>query len=1135
MRYPTIFLRVQLFTILAFFFAVSSMVCAQKEDTDKRERVIEAVKIRAKTDVETGKETDIRGLQLLFEQDAAAAGINFRELVQIYEVAHKDAKGIIPWWQRIRPSDGWITAIVLFILLIFRDSVQKTISGFTEKIKKVIYERFAGSLLFRGTATRKYKAALNRKYQKIIIPFRSDRPLRMQEVYVPLKIRGDSDNDLVDAHQTILKNLRTVIVGPPGSGKSMLLKKLALSYAEARPSYLSTSPIPIILELNRLNEIDRELKENLLEILSLNDFPGANNFLNNALEKGALVLLFDGLDEVNSIQRKSVVRKIKDFLEEYKNCRVVITCRNAVYRDDFAEAVDKTLEIVDFNDQQVRKFLESWIPYMPANKSIEQLIRTLRDRPQIMALARNPLLLTIIAFLYTDTEFVLPHSRAEFYRSAVDILLSKWQTGQNRFRPAQKTLVLQHLALLNQDRSASDRQDKRSIDLKLILQEIKKLLPDLNLAETEANSLLDEIVERSGLLLSIDGGAKFQFAHLTLQEFFASVALAAKPEDLLYRFRSDADTWRETIKLWCGLEHDSSDLIAKVYGDDPIVAFECLADAQKVRPDLADEIINFFKQKFGKNPESNEAIVKAFAALAADSRPRGKEVLAFLVETLTNPPDSLRETAAMAALSLTNSPQAAEILASYYATKPEVRPFLIRMGDLASPLLGPMVISGNRNALQDLTEIGTPYAANIITGLLWHENHKSAARAAMYLSILFSQPSIENELRDYQLPASRKDVQTLHGIWKPFAEPSNSSLPMITDRMAYLLREYAPYLNTIEKPSGYADPRILIPTIVESKPNFRDLYFGSSWTEKVYDLWGEFDVQVAINKPEWGKRGSFMRDILGHLSNPQLTLNNGHLEDLRDRVVKEGLRAANNRALSLCFELLEKEKRWQIFLVVTQSPVDPTMDDWTNVFRPTVYEFDNGLHFKSVLLLIFGISIMAVYRIIFILLKTPELFDWWNLFPVLALISIVASWLVCWRGIRVSQGVTHKPFSSIVLLIMTTGFFFFPLIFGILVTERNRLKDEDDVTLWNLLSMVAPGILFTPALLFYSSSFLLTAFSAEELVLFWSLFMGLVSILMIFGSRKARRAKNPLYGILESPKQTPTFVDEKLKWIKIPA
>ena len=57
----------------------------------------------------------------------------------------------------------------------------------------------------------------------------------------------------------------------------------------------------------------------------------------------------------------------------------------------------------------------------------ERLLRILTDCPQLRVLARNPLLLTIIAFLHIDKELSLPHSRAEFYRQATVELLRGWK------------------------------------------------------------------------------------------------------------------------------------------------------------------------------------------------------------------------------------------------------------------------------------------------------------------------------------------------------------------------------------------------------------------------------------------------------------------------------------------------------------------------------------------------------------------------------------------------------------------------------------------------------------------------------------------------------------------------------------
>ena len=46
----------------------------------------------------------------------------------------------------------------------------------------------------------------------------------------------------------------------------------------------------------------------------------------------------------------------------HEQCRVVITCRKAVYKGEFANQVNRTLEVVEFSDQQILTFLRTWEP-----------------------------------------------------------------------------------------------------------------------------------------------------------------------------------------------------------------------------------------------------------------------------------------------------------------------------------------------------------------------------------------------------------------------------------------------------------------------------------------------------------------------------------------------------------------------------------------------------------------------------------------------------------------------------------------------------------------------------------------------------------------------------------------------------
>jgi MoxR-like ATPase len=684
-------------------------------------------------------------LNLYKEVNSQASCFPQDELWDIYEQQYDTNK-----------YPAWIPVIVILVLggilwNVISDTLKKWLNQSLEAISKWIYKTFAGTPLFENIALKKYRQALIDKYQKLNIPFRPHRPLEMREIYVSLAFKA-SDRSLIEAENAVQKYRRLVVKGAPGSGKSMLLKYLALSYSEGRFKNLSDRPVPILLELNRLNEANltvEKLEQHLVEACDRHNFPKANRFISQGLKDGRLLLLLDGLDEVSSGVRSSVVRCLKDFLEleNYKKCRVIITCRTAVYHNEFVDNTEETLEIDEFSDQQMRRFLQAWKSEMPPEKSVEQLIQNLRAKPKIMALARNPLLLTIIAYLYTDTPFVLPHSRAEFYTKATDVLLElrdQERNIPNQYSGVNKRRVLQHLALYAQNSTNRQQQDRRSLLDSEVWEQVKQVLPSLNLEPKDANSIVDEIVKRSGLLLRIDGGQRYYFPHLTLQEYFVAAALTDKQAELIQKWQNAPSDWLEIVKLWCGLANNSTDLITAVYQQDALTAFECLADAQEVTPEVAQEIIDYFKTQL----RTDESICSAFGSVAADFRPRGKALFNFLVDSLDN---SASQKAAAKALSATNLPQAVEKLVIYYdPNQPhfiEVREALIRMGGLAVNQLESLARKGSIEAMDDLVKIAIPEAAEALERL--QEDPNLSGKVSFRLAALLK------ELEDSQAERNR--------------------------------------------------------------------------------------------------------------------------------------------------------------------------------------------------------------------------------------------------------------------------------------------------------------------------------------------------------------------------------------------
>jgi hypothetical protein len=964
-------LVVSLFSLLFYFSPV------QAQTPTPYDELVKAIQERAQQDVKLGKPAEgIEGLNILFGEQAKTAGISMPEVLNIYEEAYAAATPPKSWTDSLKPEYGWLVAALLFALFILRDIIKDILTKFFGWAGKNVYRHVAGFRPFWWLALRRYRRALVKKYEELNIPFRPGRPLKMHEVYVPIKVAGTSDADLLDARQAMLKYQWLIVVGAPGSGKSMLLKNLALTYAQGELVDFPTQPIPIFLELNRLNESNVQLRDHLVEILDQNDFPNAGNFLEVGLVNGLLMLMFDGLDEVNSDLRESVVNKIKDLLAKYQNCRAVVTCRSAVYNDEFADLADQKLEIVEFSDQQIQRFLISWAPDMPLDKSVENLLRNLRERPRIMALARNPLLLTIIAYLYTDTEFVLPHSRAEFYDKSVTVLLEQWKEKRNKYKAAHKKLVLQHLALFNQDGSVGAGQDRRSIELPTLLAEVKKVLPSLTLKDDDAQSILDEIVERSGLMIEIDGGTKYQFTHLTLQEFFAALALEADVIGLVKRYETNNDAWRETVKLWCGLTHNSTQLIRSVYTKDPIMAFECLGDAQQVDADFSEEISNTFKTRLGEFGDSGEAIIRAFAVVSADPRPRGQNLFDFLVTALNDKNISEEQRLAITrALSLTNLPSAAEILAKYAIAQPEIRPLLIQMGDLAVPILEKWIGEENEWVLDALHTIGTPQAAQVFVSLLWGKTETLQFQSAWRLSSLLSRPNVEMTLSQFTLTTEERNSDQLNWVWEPFEESATSPLRIIVGRIAYLIQT-APEDTILPDPIIAPDSRMVIPlcAIAAKKEKLNKL------TPAEYEeLKKEIDEIVSSDTIPVGRSTV--------LEQKQRELVSTVLEKI-----------CVDQIWFRMFEKLDLTRQIKLLTTLVQRETIPTIDDWRNIFHPVKYEFSSSWQAKIIKLTLTLFLFVGLWRSVNTIISKTQFWSSENIIPILLSIIFVVLVLSIWLG-----------------------------------------------------------------------------------------------------------------------------------------
>jgi NACHT domain len=711
--------------------------------------------------------------------------------------------------------------------------------------KEYIFSKFAGYSIFHPWARRRYLRNLRTSLERLTNPWSTEKQF-FRATFVPIKVDtryqlphfvpGSKQPDqLSDLSAAARRYLTFVLVGDPGGGKTTALKSIGLATLD-NTLYLESDIIPVFVEIRRYANTTCRLEQYLVQVLRDYGFPNADRFIARQLEKNQILLLLDGLDEVSDLALSRILTSIREFSNTHPHNRLVISCRIASYDRQLDDISEATIALTAFNDIQISAFVRH--KSFPAGKSAVQLMSILRERPRILAVCRNPLLLTIVTSLYAETDYDLPSSRPEFYESCIEALLRRWDYSRevdrkNRFNISTKMRVLQHLAVTLQmrDNPAADATHEELIVI------IADLLPSLGLTAGQAEDLLQEIIKNTGLLMYV-GPSRLRFSHLTFQEFFAARELDSliKLDVLLDRISAAGAHWREVAVLFCGISRKATYLIERIARRDPRLAAACISENGAVPSEVAVSVLEMLEREIQpligqRSDEAGaadcETNLRAIASLAADTRASfATRAFRFLRKCLNQSNEKLVWAAIRAFAYVPTTEAAAELVG--ILTRPETRyvakSALKQLGPVGLPAMQAMLARGDLDAdiqllcLELCASVVTPEVIDIILPFVrWEEPSLRSAVAAYSLGVLLRDPSIEQALRLIKatdLSWSPLSPEVVAKAW-PFEEGDNGILPQVASGLfAALIPELLGTVALRYEGDQFLDTRIGVPVCI---------------------------------------------------------------------------------------------------------------------------------------------------------------------------------------------------------------------------------------------------------------------------------------------------------------------------------
>ncbi|WP_435002590.1 NACHT domain-containing protein [Bacillus atrophaeus] len=355
----------------------------------------------------------------------------------------------------------------------------------------------------------------------------------------PIKIQGTENTSVTyDFTQLLEGNDSALILSKPGGGKTYLLGMLMLEIIDS--PILSTGKIPIMLKAkdwyreyeNVVDGIKGELRYSVPSI--------TEEKILRELKEGNLILFIDGLDEV--INNKDLLIKDIKRLNQFRNLKIIITCREQNYHNEFFNLFSE-YKLQPLTDEQIIEYATAVFNEEITYPFVYYLKSSLKD------LVENPLFLYMtVQIMENVTNKKIPKNKSELY----DIFIEYFM--QQR--------LLQNIVV---EEIHFDLQVKKDILAEYAYRTFRNVSQPISFREVASNyipsedlPLLKKELVKTGVL--IEEQSRLDFFHPSIEEYFAALKVSKMSNEEIVNYTQNYHSnegYIEIFKFVSGLLRNS--------------------------------------------------------------------------------------------------------------------------------------------------------------------------------------------------------------------------------------------------------------------------------------------------------------------------------------------------------------------------------------------------------------------------------------------------------------------------------------------------------------------------------------------------------------------------------------------------